>query len=699
MQRHVKSPISAAELKRRIPDVAAVARDLYQIEFRKDVARCPFPENHSHGDRDPSLRHDRKKKRLFCASQNCLGEKGVDALGLVQRIDRCSFPEAIQKLADQYRIQAGSNKQQSRWPANRSDAPERHSKGERPIPAEKVRQGLSRKGFQAVSEFGYGTYLRKVRFEHDSARQPDKDRAEKEFRWEHLVDGIWYSGDGDLPKPLYVNRTFRECYQVGLAVGFEGEAKADVADEFGVAAFSFKNITLDQAATLVDCDVILWPDNDASGKQQADTAAQMISDTAHARSIKLLIPPAEFAPAADIIDAIKELKWDRPRIVQFLETAVLCAQSDGCSDKAAQNRPEDSPSVHRLESEGSEGSFRLTEEAVVYIDPDPDKEPLRICGRLEVAAMTRDSKGDGWGRFLRWRDPEGRAHEWAMPTSLLAGDGAEYRARLLDGGLFLAPGRKARDLLTVYLQTMQPQKQVLCVPRVGWHGEQFVLPNSTIGTAGSGTILFQTPFETEHLLNVSGTLYEWRENLGRFCSGNSRLILAVSCAFAGPTLALVGGESGGVHLIGPTSIGKSTALVVGGSVLGGGGRNGFVQSWRTTANGLEATAEVHNDLTLFLDELSQLDPKEAAEIAYLLANGSGKGRMSRNIGARKKLSWSLLFLSAGEVTLVEHAQTVGKRPRGGADVRLLNIAQMPGSGRASSRISTVRNRPMPSHGN
>jgi putative DNA primase/helicase len=317
---------------------------------------------------------------------------------------------------------------------------------------------------------------------------------------------------------------------------------------------------------------------------------------------------------------------------------------------------------------------------VIYVDPDPNKEPLRICGRLEVAALTRDSKGDGWGRLLRWSDAEGHLHEWAMPMSLLAGDGNEYRARLLDGGLFLAPGRRARELLTVYLQTMRPKARALCVARVGWNEDNFVLPGTTIGPVGAGTILFQTPFETDHLLNVSGTLDEWRENVSQFCSGNSRLILAVSCAFAGPAHALVRAESGGVHFVGPTSTGKSTALVVGGSVVGGGGRNGFVQSWRTTTNGLEAIAELHNDLTLFLDELAQLDPKEAAEIAYLLANGSGKGRMTRNIGARKKLSWSLVFVSAGEITLADHAQTAGKRTKGGAEVRLLNIDADAGAG-------------------
>jgi uncharacterized protein (DUF927 family) len=264
--------------------------------------------------------------------------------------------------------------------------------------------------------------------------------------------------------------------------------------------------------------------------------------------------------------------------------------------------------------------------------------------------------------------------------SLLAGDGNEYRARLLDGGLFLAPGRKAREFLTVYLQTARPETQALCVSRIGWHGANFVLPGATIGPEGGEAVLFQTPFETDHHLNVSGTVDDWRNNVGRLCSGNSRLILAASCGFAGPLVSLVGAESGGVHIVGSTSTGKSTALLVGGSVLGGGGRNGFVQSWRATANGLEAMAEQHNDLTLFLDELAQMDPREAAEIAYLLGNGSGKARMSRNIGSRKKLYWSLLFVSAGELTLADHAQTAGRRTKGGAEVRQLNIEADAGAG-------------------
>ena len=47
--------------------------------------------------------------------------------------------------------------------------------------------------------------------------------------------------------------------------------------------------------------------------------------------------------------------------------------------------------------------------------------------------------------------------------------------------------------------------------RVGWHGDIFVLPGETIGPEGAEAVLFQTPFESEHCLNVSGTVDDWRK--------------------------------------------------------------------------------------------------------------------------------------------------------------------------------------------
>src|SRR5262249_44131386 len=149
--------------------------------------------------------------------------------------------------------------------------------------------------------------------------------------------------------------------------------------------------------------------------------------------------------------------------------------------------------------------------------------------------------------------------------------------------------------------------------------------------------------------------------------------------FAASLLSLLGEESGGFHFRGLSSQGKTTTLRVAGSIYGG-GRNGNIESWRNTANGLEAIAEQHNDALLCLDELAEIDPEIAAETAYLLANGQGKGRMGKYLNARKRPKWNLLFLSSGELSLQQHVRSAGKITRGGQHVRFVEIPADAGRG-------------------
>ncbi len=103
----------------------------------------------------------------------------------------------------------------------------------------------------------------------------------------------------------------------------------------------------------------------------------------------------------------------------------------------------------------------------------------------------------------------------------------------------------------------------------------------------------------------AGTLASWQENVARYAVDNSRLVLALSAAFAGPLVGPCSAEGGGIHFRGASSTGKSTALHVAGSVWGGGDATGYVRSWRATANGLEGVALSHCDTLLCLDEMSQ----------------------------------------------------------------------------------------------
>jgi putative DNA primase/helicase len=305
------------------------------------------------------------------------------------------------------------------------------------------------------------------------------------------------------------------------------------------------------------------------------------------------------------------------------------------------------------------------------------KAPEWICSRLDVEARTRDQDGGGWGYYVAFDDPLGKVKQWAMPARMLSGDGGEYRATLLNMGLRIATGPRARNLLTQYIQTRAPEEFASCTDRIGWHnGRAFVLPRETIGD-GAERIVFQSDNAVENTFQTKGTPEQWRERVGALCEGNTRLVFAVACAFAGPLLRPAGMESGGFHYRGDSSSGKTTALKLAASVYGGAS---FLQRWRATDNALEAIAAQHSDCLLILDELAQIDPKTAGECAYMLANEQGKARATRTGTPRTRQAWRLLFLSAGELGLADHMAEGQKRTRTGQEVRMADIPADAGMG-------------------
>ena len=328
--------------------------------------------------------------------------------------------------------------------------------------------------------------------------------------------------------------------------------------------------------------------------------------------------------------------------------------------------------------------YKLTDQGLFWLDPagDSDTPPMLVASAFDVVAETRDGDGTSWGVLLHWKDHDGRNHQYALPRASLAGDGVEARRILLDGGLFIAPSRKARDLLNSFLLLVRSPTRCQATPHVGWHGNSFVLPDACFGADEREVLLLQHASVLEHCFRQSGTLESWQHAIARYATGNSRLVLAISAAFAGPLIGPCSAEGGGIHFKGPSSIGKSTALHVAGSVWGGGDANGYVRSWRATANGIEGIAALHCDTLLCLDELSQLAPKDGGEVAYMLANGSGKTRSARDGSARRAAKWRTIFLSSGEIGLADKVAEDGRGRKltAGQQVRVVDVPADPGVG-------------------
>ena len=213
---------------------------------------------------------------------------------------------------------------------------------------------------------------------------------------------------------------------------------------------------------------------------------------------------------------------------------------------------------------------------------------------------------------------------------------------------------------------------VRCVSTVGWCGDAFVMPDKTFG--GTEEVVLQVEGVAPEF-TVAGSLDNWQREIAAPCAGNSRLTFGLSMAFAGPLLYLANEESGGAHFWGPSSIGKTTILHA--------ARSGWgtpLGSWRTTDNSAEAAAAGACDTFKTLDEISQANPRVVSELAYMLGNERGKGRMNRNATLRQTLRWRVLFLSTGEVGMATRLLEGGGKARAGQEVRVLEIPADAGQG-------------------
>lgn len=415
-----------------------------------------------------------------------------------------------------------------------------------------------------------------------------------------------------------------------------------------------------------------------SGKNPGTDAARRASRLVHGACV---FPSGLQGGATDFNDLHQQRGLDVVR--QQVEASITQYRAERPMAKRAAPSPAPAPATGHAPGKRRD-PFSVSDSGVYYVGRDKDGNELSpqwLCGRLEVTALTRDADGQSWGYLLSFADPTGRAREWAMPARMLATDGAELRAALLGMGLSVTTNPQGRNRVTEYLQTRAPEALAVCAERTGWHptadgGAAYVLPRVTIGDAAE-RIVYQSEAPVENTFRQRGDLAAWQARIGSLCVGNSRLVFAVACAFAGPLMRPAGVDTGGVHFRADSSSGKTTALRVAASVNGGAN---YLQRWRATANSLEAVASAHCDSLLVLDELSQVDGREAGEAVFLLGNETGKSRMSRGAALRPRLTWRLLFLSSGEVTLNDHMSEAQRRTRAGQETRLVNLDADAGAG-------------------
>jgi putative DNA primase/helicase len=222
---------------------------------------------------------------------------------------------------------------------------------------------------------------------------------------------------------------------------------------------------------------------------------------------------------------------------QRVEAAIADALAEGESEK-----PDKAPKRERNgqgrgaadagpdeAASGPRDRFRVDDSGVLFDPPgDEGGGPRRVCDALHAVAIARDAMGNQASMLLTFNTQFGEARQWLMPLTMLAGDGAAYRSELLGQGFMCPVDGNRRRWLTEYLQSRRPTELVRLTDRVGWHGTAYVLPRETLGETGDERIMFhQSGIPLEASFQQRGTTAQWRERVGKYCEGNSRLTLAV----------------------------------------------------------------------------------------------------------------------------------------------------------------------------
>lgn len=122
------------------------------------------------------------------------------------------------------------------------------------------------------------------------------------------------------------------------------------------------------------------------------------------------------------------------------------------------------------------------------------------------------------------------------------------------------------------------------------------------------------------------------------------------------------------NVVGPTECGKTVAESISATIWGSFQNDaGFVIGAKNTRNAFETYADVLNCLPFPIDDYNKLKEKEKEEfkqVIYDIANGTGKGRATKDMGLRSMAFWTLNLIVTSE-------EPVRERAGGGATNRLI----------------------------
>lgn len=353
----------------------------------------------------------------------------------------------------------------------------------------------------------------------------------------------------------------------------------------------------------------------------------------------------------------------------IIKTAIDQAKTPPKGHLAKPFKMDDGSWLHILDS----GLYQIKEKQ----DENGETKQIKILisDALIILGEARSLKNDNWKRVIQFHDKDRTLHKLIIPYEHFMGEAQDALKLIASHGLMPPRQTYKKNVFINYLQDYPIEKRFRCVDRTGWYGNSFVTTSRTYGKQDDEQLLFNSEMKDPY--GTMGTLEGWQE-LSRLIEPHALAVLSFACAFSGQLITSLDIESGGFHIYGTSTDGKSTITKAACSVWGK--PKDVSKSWRTTDNALENDAELRNDNYLNLDELRQAVPKAVSDIVYMLTGAQGKARGSKSGRNRENKQFNLMYTSTGEIALEDHLRRGGIEMDAGLLLRFAHLPSDAGKG-------------------
>ncbi|OYU19153.1 MAG: hypothetical protein CFE34_06705 [Rhodobacteraceae bacterium PARR1] len=289
-----------------------------------------------------------------------------------------------------------------------------------------------------------------------------------------------------------------------------------------------------------------------------------------------------------------------------------------------------------------------------------------ICGPIAVLRSVHDLDGTNWSREVAFIDRGGDVKALIIPDDDLLG-GTAVAKRFASMGLAIYGSPK--DFLDFLKAWEMPGPRAVRLHRQGWASPQvraFMFPD--------GMIIGADPNDTAHQFVGRVARSDFAPVAASAClamrplvRGNAMAITAICAGLAGPILGLFNANGFGLHLAGPSGIGKSTLGKLAQSVWS---TAPLATGEATSAAVLATLVRGHHGLVV----IDELRPKKGqAEVAYSMGNGNGRGRTNGQGDLIEPTHTVGIVLTTGEISAADAISGSGDQVHDGQMVRHITL--------------------------